>query len=114
MLEAYKSRALLVDLYELTMAAGFFEHRIECRATFELFVRQLPPERAARRARRRVCAQRVPLMWAVVRAPRTFWLDICTECPLRAPPHTPGRRPFLPSANRSRHSSRHFPTQRSC
>ena len=45
MLEAYKNRALLVDLYELTMAAGFFEHRIECRATFELFVRQLPPER---------------------------------------------------------------------
>ena len=28
MLEAYKNRALLVDLYELTMAAGFFEHRI--------------------------------------------------------------------------------------
>jgi nicotinate phosphoribosyltransferase len=38
-------RALLVDLYELTMAAAYFEHRIECRATFELFVRQLPRER---------------------------------------------------------------------
>ena len=39
-------RALLVDLYELTMAAAYFEHRIDCRATFELFVRQLPPQRS--------------------------------------------------------------------
>ena len=39
-------RALLVDLYELTMAAAYFEHRVDCRATFELFVRQLPPQRA--------------------------------------------------------------------
>jgi nicotinate phosphoribosyltransferase len=46
MLEAYNDRALLVDLYELTMAAAYFEHRVDCRATFELFVRQLPPERA--------------------------------------------------------------------
>ncbi len=38
--------ALLVDLYELTMAAGYFEHGIKSRATFELFVRQLPPQRA--------------------------------------------------------------------
>ena len=45
MLEAYKNRGLLVDLYELTMAAAYFEHRVDCRATFELFVRQLPPER---------------------------------------------------------------------
>lgn len=40
------NRALLVDLYELTMAAAYFEHRIECRATFELFVRQMPPARS--------------------------------------------------------------------
>jgi nicotinate phosphoribosyltransferase len=46
MLEAYTNRGLLVDLYELTMAAAYFEHRVDCRATFELFVRQLPPERA--------------------------------------------------------------------
>ena len=39
------TRALLVDLYELTMAAAYFEHRIDCRATFELFVRYLPAER---------------------------------------------------------------------
>ena len=45
MIETYNDRALLVDLYELTMAAAYFEHRIDCRATFELFVRQLPPER---------------------------------------------------------------------
>jgi nicotinate phosphoribosyltransferase len=38
--------ALLVDLYELTMAAGYFEHRIDARATFELFVRHLPPQRS--------------------------------------------------------------------
>jgi nicotinate phosphoribosyltransferase len=46
MLDANPNRALLTDLYELTMAAGYFEHHIDCRATFELFVRQLPPERA--------------------------------------------------------------------
>lgn len=46
MLEAYTNRGLLVDLYELTMAAAYFEHRVECRATFELFVRQMPPERS--------------------------------------------------------------------
>jgi nicotinate phosphoribosyltransferase len=39
-------RALLVDLYELTMAAAYFEHRMDCRATFELFVRHLPAERS--------------------------------------------------------------------
>jgi nicotinate phosphoribosyltransferase len=39
------SSALLTDLYELTMAAAYFERRIDCRATFELFVRNLPPER---------------------------------------------------------------------
>jgi len=44
--EANINRGLLTDLYELTMAAGYFEHRVDCRATFELFVRQLPPERS--------------------------------------------------------------------
>jgi nicotinate phosphoribosyltransferase len=44
--DANSGRALLVDLYELTMAAAYFEHRIECTATFELFVRQLPLERS--------------------------------------------------------------------
>jgi nicotinate phosphoribosyltransferase len=44
--EANSGRALLVDLYELTMAAAYFEHRVDCRATFELFVRQLPRERS--------------------------------------------------------------------
>jgi nicotinate phosphoribosyltransferase len=37
--------ALLTDFYELTMAAGYFEHQLSYRATFELFVRSLPPER---------------------------------------------------------------------
>jgi len=36
---------LLTDLYELTMAAGYFETRFDARATFELFVRHLPPRR---------------------------------------------------------------------
>ncbi|HEV2177477.1 MAG TPA: nicotinate phosphoribosyltransferase [Terriglobia bacterium] len=44
--EANPDRGLLTDLYELTMAAGYFEHHVNCRATFELFVRQLPPERS--------------------------------------------------------------------
>ncbi|MBI4166855.1 MAG: nicotinate phosphoribosyltransferase [Acidobacteria bacterium] len=39
------SSALLTDLYELTMAAAYFERRLDCRATFELFIRSLPPER---------------------------------------------------------------------
>jgi nicotinate phosphoribosyltransferase len=38
-------RALMVDLYELTMAAAYFEHHIDCQATFELFVRHLPAQR---------------------------------------------------------------------
>ena len=36
---------LLTDLYELTMAAGYFQTRFEGSATFELFVRHLPPHR---------------------------------------------------------------------
>jgi nicotinate phosphoribosyltransferase len=37
--------ALLTDLYELTMAAAYFENQLAANATFELFVRSLPPER---------------------------------------------------------------------
>ncbi len=36
---------LLTDLYELTMAAGYVQKHFEARATFELFVRHLPPRR---------------------------------------------------------------------
>jgi len=36
---------LLTDLYELTMAAGYFQTRFDATATFELFVRHLPPHR---------------------------------------------------------------------
>ena len=36
---------LLTDLYELTMAAGYIQNRIDGRAAFELFVRHLPPHR---------------------------------------------------------------------
>ncbi len=36
---------LLADLYELTMAAGYFETRFQGRATFELFARTLPARR---------------------------------------------------------------------
>src|ERR1700685_1193136 len=36
---------LLTDLYELTMAAGYFQTRFDGNATFELFVRHLPPHR---------------------------------------------------------------------
>jgi len=36
---------LLTDLYELTMAAGYLQTRFDARATFELFVRNLPAHR---------------------------------------------------------------------
>lgn len=36
---------LLTDLYELTMAAGYVQNRFEARATFEVFVRNLPSHR---------------------------------------------------------------------
>jgi nicotinate phosphoribosyltransferase len=37
--------ALLTDLYELTMAAAYFENQLNPVASFELFVRSLPPDR---------------------------------------------------------------------
>ncbi len=37
--------ALLTDLYMLTMLQGFFHERMEDTATYEFFVRDLPPER---------------------------------------------------------------------
>jgi nicotinic acid phosphoribosyltransferase len=41
----FEHSGLLTDLYELTMAAGYLQTRFEARATFELFVRHLPPHR---------------------------------------------------------------------
>ncbi len=40
-----RSLALATDLYELTMAAAYFCKDIRSEATFELFVRELPPQR---------------------------------------------------------------------
>jgi nicotinate phosphoribosyltransferase len=40
-----KYSGLLTDLYELTMAAGYLRTGFYARATFELFVRSLPPRR---------------------------------------------------------------------
>src|SRR3984957_371621 len=40
-----KYSGLLTDLYELTMAAGYLKTGFDARATFELFVRALPPRR---------------------------------------------------------------------
>ena len=40
-----KYSGLLTDLYELTMAAGYLESGFDACATFELFVRSLPPRR---------------------------------------------------------------------
>ena len=37
--------ALLTDLYELTMAASYFEHQMFEPATFSLFIRNYPPSR---------------------------------------------------------------------
>ena len=36
---------LIVDLYELTMAAGYFEQQYNPMVTFELFIRDLPASR---------------------------------------------------------------------
>ncbi len=38
--------AMLTDLYELAMAASYREHLPRERATFELFVRKVPPGRS--------------------------------------------------------------------
>ncbi len=40
------SPSLATDLYELTMAAGYFASDRRARATFELFVRDLPARRS--------------------------------------------------------------------
>jgi len=41
-----KGRALFTDLYELTMAAGYYAADMMSRATFELYVRELPRHRS--------------------------------------------------------------------
>ncbi|MBI2652366.1 nicotinate phosphoribosyltransferase [Candidatus Woesearchaeota archaeon] len=38
--------ALLIDLYELTMCASYFDNKIDGTATFDLFIRKLPPNRS--------------------------------------------------------------------
>ena len=40
------SQALITDLYELTMAAAYFENRCQDIASFEMFIRRLPRERS--------------------------------------------------------------------
>ncbi len=40
------SLGIVTDLYQLTMAAGYFEHRMQDIATFELSVRHLPKNRS--------------------------------------------------------------------
>ncbi|MDP2652807.1 MAG: nicotinate phosphoribosyltransferase [Candidatus Omnitrophota bacterium] len=40
------SDALLTDLYELTMSAGYWQNRVEARATFELYCHTMPGPRA--------------------------------------------------------------------
>ncbi|MCS7124510.1 MAG: nicotinate phosphoribosyltransferase [Candidatus Bathyarchaeota archaeon] len=38
--------SMLTDLYELTMCASYFEHKKLGQATFDLFIRRLPPNRS--------------------------------------------------------------------
>ena len=38
--------ALMTDLYQLTMVAGYYLNRREAEATFELFIRSLPANRS--------------------------------------------------------------------
>ncbi len=41
-----RSIGLATDLYELSMAAAYFDNRMRQRASFELFIRKLPPARS--------------------------------------------------------------------
>lgn len=41
-----ESNALKTDLYELTMAAGYFHNKVDVRATFELSCHTMPPNRS--------------------------------------------------------------------
>ena len=45
MIHDHRYSGLVTDLYELTMAAGYVQNRMAARATFELFIRSLPPRR---------------------------------------------------------------------
>jgi nicotinate phosphoribosyltransferase len=51
------SREIMTDLYELTMAASYFEQKMFAPATFSLFVREYPPNRSYL-----VCAGLDPLL----------------------------------------------------
>lgn len=42
----FYNQSLIVDLYELTMAAGYFENEFNPLATFEVFVREMPEHRS--------------------------------------------------------------------
>jgi len=44
--ERIRHSALLTDLYELTMAAAYFEDNFDATASFEVFIRALPPQRS--------------------------------------------------------------------
>lgn len=44
--EILYNQSLIIDLYELTMAAGYFENDMQAIATFEVFVREMPPHRS--------------------------------------------------------------------
>jgi nicotinate phosphoribosyltransferase len=46
MADRQKHLGLFTDLYELTMAAAYFENQFTAKASFELFVRSLPRERS--------------------------------------------------------------------
>ncbi len=52
-----RSREIMTDLYELTMAASYFEQKMFATATFSLFVREYPPNRSYL-----VCAGLSPLL----------------------------------------------------
>lgn len=44
--DPHLSREILTDLYELTMAASYFDQEMFAPATFSLFVRKYPPNRS--------------------------------------------------------------------
>jgi len=42
----WNNPALATDLYELTMAASYYQHQMFAPATFSLIIRDYPPHRA--------------------------------------------------------------------
>ena len=75
--------ALLTDLYQLTMAACYFDQDMQAEATFSLFIRKYPAQRSYFVAAG--LAEVVAVTWKPCTSPTTTWLI--------SPPPASFRRP---------------------